>query len=91
MEKTSLENVSLSSKESFKLPEGATITKKEVSVRVEEIENGFLISKSYDINYKVGDESSYEYYTKKFFSKDNPLADSLSEIEEATSLADSFE
>ena len=44
-----LKNASFTSKSVDKLPTGAKIIKKSVSLHVEEIENGFIISKSTDI------------------------------------------
>jgi len=73
-------------KETNKLPKGAKILKKSVRVSVEEIENGFLICKSYDVNYQVKDQKDYMYFTKKIFSETNPL-----KIEEDKMLADLFE
>ena len=63
------------SKEKFELPKGATIISKEERVEVQEIENGYLISKSCDIKYTLpkGDDTQYSYYTKKWFTKENPL------------------
>jgi len=87
-----LKSASFSGKTEFNLPEGATIIKKDYSVRVEEIENGFIISKSYDIKYQIlgNDDTSYEYFTKQWYSKENPLADTMEE-EDEPSLADKFE
>lgn len=61
-----------------KIPEGAIILKKDVTVNVEEIENGFIICKNYDVKYmmkgKDGDgNTNYAYYTEKYYSEDNPL------------------
>lgn len=66
-------NAELESKRTFALPEGATIVKKSVNISVKEIENGFILRKSYDIKYMVGDDTQYEYLTKEWYSKDNPL------------------
>jgi len=46
-----IKSARLDQKKTFELPQGATITKKDVSVVVEEIENGFLIRKTYDIKW----------------------------------------
>lgn len=85
---TELKNASLKSKTSFKLPKGASITKKEVSIRVEEIENGYIIEKSYDISYIVDGDKNYECFTKKWFAKENPLDFEDSENEQELGLAD---
>lgn len=64
----------LESKKTFFLPEGATITRKDISVTVEEIENGYILRKSYDIKWTNSEgESQYEYFTKSWFSKTNPI------------------
>lgn len=73
MDKETINEVSLEKKKSFTLPEGATILSQSERVTVKEIENGFVMSKSFDIRYKVGDDTQYEYYTKEWFSKDNPV------------------
>ena len=44
---------------------------KDVRITVEEIENGYLITRNKD--WKDGDEWKYE--TKKYYSKENPLPD----------------
>lgn len=91
--KGKLEGVSLTTKDNSKLPEGAKILSKEVRISVDEIENGFLICKSYDITYTTEESGGkdYMYYSKKWYSQDNPLEDALDDIEEATSLANKFE
>jgi len=84
-----IKNASYEGKSDFKLPEGAKIIKKDYSIRVEEIENGFIVSKNYDIKYVLGDESNYEYFTKKWYAKENPL--SIDTGEEELSLADKLD
>jgi len=69
-----LKSAEFEGKTTFKLPEGTTIVKKTIRLTVEEIENGFIIRKSFDINYTNAEgESKYEYITKKWFSKKNPI------------------
>jgi hypothetical protein len=68
-----LEQASFEGKSEFKLPTGATIIKKSFTIRVQEIENGFIICKNYDIQYQVGDNKEYAYFDKKWYSKDNPM------------------
>jgi len=73
------------------LPAGAKILKKTVTTSVEEIENGFIITKSYDISYEKpeGDgetETGYTYYNKKWYTKEDPLTINIKE----KSLADAF-
>lgn len=65
--------ISFESKENGKIPEGATILKNTHRISVEEIENGFVIRKNYDVQFKIGDDKDYLYFTKKWFSKTNPL------------------
>ena len=61
--------------ENKKIPAGATIVSKTIRTETEKIENGWLISKNFDITYKEpGAEcNSYSYYTKKWYSKTEPL------------------
>lgn len=75
-------------KEQKKVPDGATILSKTVRVETEEIENGWLITKNFDVKYKEKgkDYNDYAYYTKKWYSKDNPLTVKLTDA----SLADEF-
>lgn len=61
------------SKESSSIPEGAKILKKDVRIEVQEIENGFILSKNYDIKYQVDGETNWDYYCKKWFHKENPI------------------
>lgn len=83
-----IENAEFEGKKQFKLPEGATIIKNSHTVSVREIENGYILRKSYDIKYMVGDETQYEYFNKEWFSKDNPLK--ITMPKESKSLADNF-
>ena len=73
------------SKEENKIPSESKIIKKDVRLEVEEIENGFLITKRAEIKYldKKG-EPLWCYPCKKYFCKTNPL-----KIEEK-SLAEKF-
>lgn len=84
-----LKSASYESKTSVGLPEGAEVIKKDISINVEEIENGFIIRKSFDIQYSLNGDTDYLYYNKKWYSKDNPL--SLNEDDEEMSLAEKFE
>ncbi len=83
-----LKSASLEKKKDFTLPKGATIISKEVRLSVEEIENGFLLRKSYDIKWTNGedDASNYDYFTRTWFSKDNPIQ--ITMPDESKSLAD---
>ena len=90
-----LKNASFEGKTKFKLPKGATVTKKDISIRVKEIENGFVITKSYDISWskenKEGEvNTGYEYFSKEWYAKENPIKID-EEFEEDLSLSDKFE
>jgi hypothetical protein len=86
-----MESLRTVSKESNKVPKGAKILKKEKTVTIEEIENGFIVSSNFDIRYKLPDSehTEYAYYTKKWYSKENPVEINVSS--EDKSLADAFE
>lgn len=83
-------NAEFEGKKQFVLPEGAVIVKNSHTISVREIENGFVLRKSYDIKYMVGDESQYEYFSKEWYSKDNPLKITLPK-ESVKSLADKLD
>jgi len=68
------------------VPEGAEILSKESRVRVRKIENGYIVVKSDDIKYQLGDDTNWAYVTKEFYSKADPLEIKLKN----KSLADSF-
>lgn len=61
--------------EKKEIPSGAIIINKNEDVRVEQIENGFLITKTSDIKYqtKKGGGTEYAYITRKWFSEEDPL------------------
>jgi hypothetical protein len=86
-----LKSVSLEKKADFNLPKGATIVSKNVTLSAEEIENGFLLKKSYDIKWiKEGsDDTSYEYFSRTWFSKENPIQITLPN--DTKSLADKLD
>ena len=84
---TNLKRLTYNTSNGEGVPKGATILSKDVSVNVEEIENGFLIVKNYDIKYQMKDNTGYAYITKKWFSEKNPLDINL----EGLSLADKFD
>lgn len=77
-------------KEVDAIPEGANVLSKDVSLEVEEIENGFLILKRIEAKYQIKDRTDYFYTTKKWFANENPLEIDMEAIEEKT-LADNFE
>jgi len=80
------DNVSFEGKDKTSLPKGAKVIKKDVRVTVEEIENGYIVKKNYDIKYSLGKNIDYLYYTKKVFSETNPV-----QIKEDKMLADYFD
>ncbi len=84
-----LSRATFKQKEVDNIPKNAKILSKEVSVTIEEIENGFLVSKSTDIKYEVDKRTEYCYHTKKYFAKENPLDIDMTKIEDKT-LADNF-
>jgi len=86
-----LKSASLEKKKDFVLPKGGTIISKEVRLNVEEIENGFLLRKSYDIKWTGPDSdgSNYEYFTRTWFSKDNPIE--INMPDDSKSLADKLD
>jgi len=49
-----IESAEFEGKREFKLPEGATIIKNSHTISVREIENGFILRKSYDIKWMLG-------------------------------------
>lgn len=85
-----LTRASFKKKEVDSIPEGAKTLSKDVSLSVEEIENGYLVLKSTEIKYQYDGRTDYSYNTKKWFSKDNPLEIDMEAIEDK-SLADNFE
>lgn len=69
------------------LPEGAEVLKKETSVRVRQIENGFIVTKDTEIKYQIEDRVDWTYITKEYYSKKDPLEIKLND----KNLADSFD
>lgn len=71
------------------VPAGATIVNSNITTETEEIENGWLITKRYDITYRLkgSEHNDYCYYNKKWFSKEDPLSINVKD----KSLAEAFE
>lgn len=71
-------------------PEGAKITRQNVSTSTEQIENGWLITKNFDGKYTIkGEKDDYGHYynySKKWYSKDDPLTVTLND----KTLSDAF-
>lgn len=86
LEKQAMEDVSFEGKDKSKLPEGASVIKKEVRINVKEIENGFILRKSFDIKYTLGENTDWLYYTKEVYSEENPI-----QIKEDKMLAEYFD
>ena len=72
-------------------PKGAEIIEQNVRTETEEIENGFLVTKTYDGRYIAkGSEDKYGTwfnYNKKWFSKEDPLTITINDA----ALADAFD
>lgn len=87
-----LRRATFKSKEVDTIPKGAKILSKEVSINVEEIENGFLVSKSTDVKYEYDKRTDYSYHTKKYYSSENPLTIDIDGIkgDDKSSIADKF-
>lgn len=82
---------STESKKENKPPKGATILESNITTSTEQIENGFLITKSYSGRYTTkGDSDSYGHYfsyDKKWYSKTDPLTVTLND----KTLSDAFD
>lgn len=79
--------------ETKEIPAGAKILSKESRITVEEIENGFLVTKSTDVRYTVGTgkdvHTEYAYLVKKAYSATDPYKVTVNTKDK--SLADIFE
>ena len=86
---TSTTTTRTETKQVKEVPPGATIVNSNITTETEEIENGWLITKRYDVTYrpKGSDSNEYCYYTKKWFAKEDPLKIDLKD----KSLAEAFE
>ena len=83
-----IKSVSKNTEES-RIPKDAEITSKDVTMTVREIENGFIITKSFHVRWKRKIEK-YEdsaWYEKVWYSKDNPVKVDTKD----KNLAESFE
>lgn len=85
-----LSRATFKKKEIDNIPKGAKILSKDTSITVEEIENGFLVSKSIEAKYQTEKGTDYSYTTKKYFAKENPLEIDMEKFGEKT-LADNFD
>lgn len=68
-------NISIINKPKKKLPVGAVIESEEVSIRIEEIDNGFITIKSVAYKYSMPnkDYSDWKTIETKVYSENNPL------------------
>lgn len=86
-----LKNITTESKNKKKLtmPKGATELSREVSINIEEIENGYIISKRTEVKYQLPDKGYTDYTscTRKFYSEECPEVDVAGKDKE---LADLF-
>lgn len=80
--------ISMVEKTQATIPEGAEIIQKSVNICVEQIENGYLLAKNYDIEYQLGKEKNYCYYSKKWFFKENPVKLAATPEKKETYLSD---
>lgn len=78
-------------KEQKEPPAGSTITEETVRIETEEIENGWLISKHFEGRYtpkgSTDGYGNWYNYTKRWFSKTDPLTVKVNDKE----LADEFD
>jgi len=84
-----LSKATFKQKEVNKVPKGAKILTQNVTLSVEEIENGFLVSKYTETDYQLDKKNNITYNTKKWFAKENPLEIDMKGMEKK-SLADQF-
>ena len=78
-----LTTASFKKKEIDTIPVGSKILSKDVSINVEEIENGYLLCKCIEIKYEYDKRTDYSYTTKKWFSTENPIKLDMSGIAQA--------
>lgn len=71
------------------IPKGAKIVSTDTTVDVEEIENGYLITKRTETRYKMTDKDYPDWHseTKKYYSKEDPLTITTKDA----ALADAFD
>lgn len=89
MGKNLLSETTVKTKNNFKLPKGATVIQKTERMYIEEIENGYLISKSYELKWQdVEGETHWENFDKKWYSEESPVT--VVEPKDIGFLADNF-
>jgi hypothetical protein len=79
---------SMEQKKDKEVPAGADIVSSNITTETEEIENGWLITKRYDVTYRAkgSEHTDYAYFNKKWFSKTDPLTINITD----KSLAEAF-
>lgn len=67
--------ISIINKSKKKLPAGAVVESKEISIRIEEIDNGFISVKRIEYKYSMPgkDYSDWKTIETKVYSESNPL------------------
>lgn len=78
--------------EQKKIPAGAEIISNSERIQVEKIENGYILRKSKDVQYKAmgSEHSDYIYIEKKWYSKENPMSIKIDTDDDDGDLADNF-
>ncbi len=66
-------NIELVEEKSQGVPAGATILRKNVSMVVKKIKNGYLLEKRYDVKYSLKGSTEYTYWTDIYYSAENPI------------------
>ena len=68
-------NISIVNKSKKKLPTGAIVENEEVSIRIEEIDNGFITIKRIEYKYSMPNKEYSDWKTveTKVYSEKNPL------------------
>lgn len=85
-------SIRVESKDDKKVPVGAEILSKRCDVSVREIENGYIVRKSYDIEYSLNGEKNWLYTTKEHYSTENPVKISVPKATKVkTNLLDEIE
>jgi hypothetical protein len=88
---TSTTSTSVNQEKDNRPPAGAKIVEKSVRTETEEIENGYLTTKSYSGRYITKGSSdtygNYYNYSKKWYTKEDPLTITIND----KSLAEAFE
>lgn len=69
------------------IPKNAKILTKDTDVTVREIENGYIVTKRVEVKYQVGDRTEYDYSSKEYYSKTDPLEVKIKD----KSLAEAFD